>query len=76
MFDLRELEKRLQTDAEERAEFVADPIGWLKGEGIVLAPKHAKQIADHMKKMRKKHPALLDKSRPNIDVEISVTIRY
>ncbi len=78
MFDLADLEKRLNDDPKLRSEFLADPVGTLEKEGLKIPPSGRKQLIDTIRGIQTKkkptvgstiQPAASD--APGISISIS-----
>jgi hypothetical protein len=49
MADLKAIQDKLNKDANEKAKFVADPVGYLQQQGLTLSPDAAQQVSSKVK---------------------------
>jgi len=74
---LQALQTRLNQDDALRGEFLKDPVGALKKEGVTLTPDQANsvkaQIAELQLANLERIPAV---NRPKIGISITITIRF
>lgn len=50
--DLKDLEKRLNTDTAARDEFIKNPVKYLKAEGVSLTPVQGRDVAAAIAKVK------------------------
>jgi hypothetical protein len=72
---LRQLENRLNTEDALRSEFLKDPVGVLKREGIEPTPEMAKSLKSEFTKMQLPKVQSLA-AKPKIGIEIRIVIRF
>ena len=58
MVNLGLLEKRLNSDSQFRQEFLKDPIGLLRREGLVLSMEQERQLRQTVAKLQTAKPAV------------------
>ncbi|MGE5342791.1 MAG: hypothetical protein ACM3SY_15055 [Candidatus Omnitrophota bacterium] len=59
MVNLEEIQKRLNEDKNYRDQFFADPVGFLKQEGIILPESENKNLLKLVKDIKDKKPPML-----------------
>jgi hypothetical protein len=74
---LKQLEDRLNTEDAFLTEFLKDPVGVLKREGVELTPDMAKSVKAQFTDMQlPKIDALKPKPKPRISIEIRISIHF
>jgi hypothetical protein len=72
--DLKDLEKRLNSDTALRDKFIKNPVSFLRGEGITLPAEQAKQLSAAIAKVKIPKDTAGKKARP-VRITITITVR-
>jgi len=73
MADAADLQKKFDTDPDLSKRFLSDPVGVLKGEGVVLTPQQEAELQKSVSDIAKAAPGV---GASKVDVSITVSVRF
>ena len=76
MADLSNIEQKLNSDPKLKQQFLHDPVGVLKAEGVHLSPHLEQQIKSEVAKATGPQAAAPGATASRVEVSIGITIRF